>query len=153
MPLKKIWNEIIKNLGSVIPKSEIDTWFINTEFSKIDENSAVIEVPNKFVSVWLNDNYYDAIKNSIKKITKKNLTLQFNYNKDNNSKVSQNQNHNNLSLNNLNKSMKFNNFVTGDCNLFAYSSSVAISENPGDYYSPFYIFSKYGIGKTHLLNS
>jgi chromosomal replication initiator protein len=85
MPFKKIWNEIIKNLGSVIPKSEIDTWFVNTECSKIDENSAVIEVPNKFIAVWLHDNYYDIIKNYLKKITKKNLNLQFNYNKNNNS--------------------------------------------------------------------
>ncbi len=151
MPFKKIWNEIIKNLGSVISKSEIDTWFVNTECSKIDENSAVVEVPNKFVAVWLHDNYYDAIKNSFKKITKKNLNIQFNYKKNNN--LSINENKNNLSLNNLNKLMKFNNFVTGECNLFAYSSSVAISENPGGYYSPFYIFSKNGIGKTHLLNS
>jgi chromosomal replication initiator protein len=161
MPLKNTWNEIIRNLGSVISKSEIDTWFVNTECSKIDENSAVIEVPNKFIAVWLHDNYYDIIKNYLKKITKKNLNLQFNYNKNNNSIISENinqnklslDNQNNISSNNLNKLMKFNNFVTGDCNLFAYSSAVSISENPGGYYSPFYIFSKHGIGKTHLLNS
>jgi chromosomal replication initiator protein len=152
MPLKKIWNEIVKNLGSVIPKSEIDTWFINTECIKMDENSAVIEVPNKFIAVWLHDNYYDVIKTSIKKITKKNLELQFDYNKNNNCDIS-NNNQNKLLFNNLNKLMKFNNFITGDCNLFAYSSSVAIAENPGGYYNPFYIFSKHGIGKTHLLNS
>ena len=54
---------------------------------------------------------------------------------------------------NLNKLMNFDNFITGECNRFAYSSAFEIAENPGDYYNPFYIFSKYGIGKTHLLNS
>lgn len=153
MPLKKIWNEIVKNIGTVIPKSEINTWFINTECTKIEGNRAVIDVPNKFIAVWMQDNYYDAISNSFKKVTNKTLDLQFNYKINNNLKFNNNINKNNIILNNINKLMKFENYVTGDCNLFAYTSSVEISENPGGYYNPFYIFSRQGIGKTHLLNA
>jgi chromosomal replication initiator protein len=150
MPLKKLWNDVVKNLESVIPKSEIDTWFLNTQCTKFDDKNLIIEVPNKFISVWLHDNYYSYILNSVKNVTNKTPDLQFIYKNNSSSKFNNNINQNSGVFNNL---IKFETFVTGECNLFAYQSSVEVSENPGDYYNPFYIFSKYGIGKTHLLNA
>lgn len=153
MILKKLWNDVVKNLESVIPKSEIDTWLLNTQCTKFDDNNLIIEVPNKFISVWLQEHYHSDILDSVQKITNKTPYLQFTYKKNNNSKFNNNINHNSNITNNLNKLMKFETFVTGECNLFAYTSSVEISEKPGEFYNPFFIFSKQGIGKTHLLNA
>ncbi len=152
MLIKKIWNNILNDLELIFPKSEIETWFLNTECIKFDDNNAVIEVPNKFVAVWLRDNYLNEIIKSFKKITGKTPELTFNYKKNNTLKINEKHIPYNI-VNKFNKLMKFENFITGECNQFAYSSSVEIAENPGDYYNPFYIFSKNGIGKTHLLNS
>ncbi len=145
---KKIWNNILENLKSSISQSEIDTWFSKAECNKFDDNTAIINVPNKFIANWLRENYLEVLINSFEKITSKRPQLLFNYqnNKNNtNKKVNYNKN--------LNKLMTFDNFITGECNRFAYSSAIEIAENPGDYYNPFYIFTKYGIGKTHLINS
>lgn len=151
---KKIWNNVLKNLASSITQSEIDTWFSKAECNKIDDNIVIIDVPNKFVANWLRDNYMEILNNSFIKITNKKPELFFNYQNNNNNIKKDINNYKNKNIkNNLNKFMKFDNFITGECNQFAYSSAVEIAENPGDYYNPFYIFSKYGIGKTHLLNS
>ena len=149
---KKIWNNILKNLESTISQPEIDTWFSKTECIKLDDSIAIIDVPNKFIATWLRDNYLEDIYSSFDKIINKKPKIIFNYNNDINEQNTDEYKNKDIK-NNLNKSMTFDTFVTGDCNQFAYSSAVEIAENPGEYYNPFYIFSKYGIGKTHLLNS
>ena len=151
---KKIWNNILKNMESSISPLEIDTWFSKTECHKLDDNIAIINVPNKFIANWLRDNYLSSLNDSFLKVINKKPELFFNYqNNNNNIKKDINVYKNKNIKNNLNKFMNFDNFITGECNQFAYSSALEIAENPGDYYNPFFIFSKYGIGKTHLLNS
>lgn len=150
---KRTWNNILENIKSNISQSEIDTWFSRAECNKFDDNIAIIDVPNKFIANWMRDNYLEVLNNSFEKITNKRPDLFFNYQNSNNIKKKFNKYKNINIKNNLNKFMNFDNFITGECNQFAYSSAVEIAENPGDCYNPFYIFSKYGIGKTHLLNS
>jgi len=49
--------------------------------------------------------------------------------------------------------MTFKGFIVGDSNRFASLSALEVAENPADQYNPLYIFSKPGLGKTHLLNA
>ena len=152
-----IWNQVVESLASRLTSSEIKTWFSHTTCNRLDNNIAVIEVPNKFVANWLRDNYLRDINISFKKILKETPEIHFDYIKKQPvhiSQGSQKQKKNNTNFeNNINRAMNFDNFITGDFNIFAYSSAVEISKSPGSLYNPFYIYSKYGIGKTHLLNA
>ncbi|MFW6040735.1 MAG: DnaA ATPase domain-containing protein, partial [Thermoplasmatota archaeon] len=47
----------------------------------------------------------------------------------------------------------FDNFVVGEKNELAYSSAKKVSENPGLIFNPLFIWSKTGLGKTHLLKA
>lgn len=47
----------------------------------------------------------------------------------------------------------FDNFVVGAYNRIAYEASMAVVENPGTMYNPMFIYSRPGLGKTHLLNA
>ena len=47
----------------------------------------------------------------------------------------------------------FENFVVDDNNLFAYNAALAICENYGDIYNPFFIYGANGAGKTHLISA
>jgi chromosomal replication initiation ATPase DnaA len=67
---KEIWKEIIASLGSKLPKKEFQTWFSRTSLKKLDDNMAIIDVPNKFVATWMSDNYLIELKKIIKKLTK-----------------------------------------------------------------------------------
>jgi chromosomal replication initiator protein len=49
------------------------------------------------------------------------------------------------------ESNSFDNFIEGDCNRLARSASLAVANNPGKTsFNPLLIYSKVGLGKTHL---
>lgn len=51
----------------------------------------------------------------------------------------------------LNKEYSFENFIEGDCNRLARSAGWAIAKDPGKTaFNPFFLYSKTGMGKTHL---
>ena len=53
----------------------------------------------------------------------------------------------------LNLKYKFDNFVVGASNKFAYAVSVAVAKDPGKQYNPLFIYGDSGLGKTHLLQA
>jgi len=54
----------------------------------------------------------------------------------------------------LNENYSFDNFVEGDCNQLARSAGYAVAQNPGKTaFNPFFIYSKVGLGKTHLVHA
>ena len=53
----------------------------------------------------------------------------------------------------LNSDCTFENFITGPCNRLAHAAAVAIAEEPGHAYNPFFVHGRVGLGKTHLLQA
>jgi len=48
---------------------------------------------------------------------------------------------------------RFDSFVVGNSNQFAYAASQAVAEKPGIAYNPLFLYSGVGLGKTHLLHA
>jgi len=53
----------------------------------------------------------------------------------------------------LDAKFTFDRFVVGSSNEFAHASAVAVAEQPGHRYNPLFLFSRPGLGKTHLLQA
>ncbi len=154
---KDVWNQVTRILESKISKSEFKTWFSQTTLRKFNPDLALIEVPNKFVANWLRDKYITEIKNSFKAVLKQSPEIHFTCNPPiathHTPELQSTQKLDFLIRNNLNPSMSFERFITRDCNRFACSSALEVANRPADQYNPLYIFSKWSLGKTHLLNS
>ena len=150
------WKNITTSLQPHISRSEFKTWFSQTALKKLDQKLAIIEVPNKFVANWLRDNYV----NEIQEFLKNNLNLlpeiRFTYIKTKTSQMSQRYESikaSALSSAHLNLSYTFTNFVTANSNKYAYNLALQAANKPAENYNPLYLFSKLGLGKTHLLNA
>ena len=159
MPSKKkdIWRRITQVLRSKLSKSDYQTWLSQAHLEDLQDDLAVIRVPNKFIANWLSEKYFLAIKGSFKTILSRETEIHFTYHRP---PTAGNPFKTDPALrqplnipNGLNPMLTFDRFITGRCNRFAWSSSQNISDRPADQYNPFYIFSQGSLGKTHLLHS
>jgi len=153
-----IWNRICEGLQSTLPDDEFKTWFSKVSLKEFDFDVALILTPNKFVADWLEDRYLPEIKKAFKSHLNQSPHIRFIYDTQGNvtrlprtrpaqKKLPASYSHN------LNPSMTFKRFITGECNRFAYSSALEVAGQPADIYNPLYIFSESGLGKTHLLHA
>jgi len=54
---------------------------------------------------------------------------------------------------NLNPKYKLDTFIVGSFNELAHSAAIAIIDNVGVKYNPFFVYGGVGLGKTHLIQS
>ena len=152
-----IWNQIMKTLESKLSKSEIMTWFSQASLEKLDNHLAVIKVPNKFIASWMRDNYTNDIKASFKEVLDETPAINIKCRRKNSrtspQKTEKIKKNRIFLKDSLDKSMKFDNYIIGEHNRFAYTSALEVSKRPGYHYNPLYIFSRSSLGKTHLLNA
>jgi len=154
---KEIWNNITNSLESKLSESEYRTWFLQTTLIELNNDMAIVEVPNKFVANWLSDKYLTEIKKAFKKILKESPEIHFIYGhqltEKELSKSQQNHQSDPYQDHHLNPRMTFDQFIIGEDNRFAYSSALEVAKKPAEHYNPLYIFSTSSVGKTHLLHA
>ncbi|MFC1821156.1 chromosomal replication initiator protein DnaA [Thermodesulfobacteriota bacterium] len=154
---KDIWDGVSRDLEKNLPKSEFRTWFSQTTLASLQENAAIIGVPNKFVAQWLGETYLGEITKSFKKVIKQSPEIQFTYHRNTEDSSFSKPMFNPPAMGeqsmDLNADMTFRRITTGEFNRFALSSAREVTNKPAEIYNPLYIFSESGLGKTHLLNA
>ena len=152
-----IWNQIKRDFKSGIPEPDFETWLSRVSLKKIDQDQAIIEVPNQFVARWLQDNYIEQIQTVFKKNLKTLPEIRFTATTSSEQKElpkKQTRMDSGTSVfQGINPVSTFSGFVTANSNRLAYSSALDVAERPSNNYNPLYIFSEPSLGKTHLLNA
>ncbi len=156
-----LWGKTLSLIKKRVSKPSFETWFHSTSAS-IEQDTAIISVPNDFARDWLEDHYTDFIQEAMFQLTKKNLKVQFiipNKNDDMIPSSPVKAPEPSLSpatedINNkLNDKYTFDTFVIGAGNRFAHAASLAVAEAPAKAYNPLFIYGGVGLGKTHLMHA
>ena len=170
--LKNLWEQIKSGLIEVLPESA-HPWIYPLEVSGYDKGVLTVVTGQMMGRDLLRKNHYHQIVDVIKRISnnqnsdfviiydekaakslkKENERLQ---KKTLESKLKEQamENLSNMqSASNLNLKYKFENFVVGKTNKFAYQMAMAVAQNPAKKYNPLFIYGNAGLGKTHLMQA
>jgi len=145
-----IWDQIKEDFKTGISKSEFKTWLSQASLKEIDAHQAVIEVPNKFIAHWLQDNYTGQIQAILRDNLNTQPEIRFTYTLT--PKKEPHAGPDSNVINGVNTLCTFTDFVASNSNRLAYSSALSVADRPASNYNPLYIFSELSLGKTHILN-
>ena len=167
--LKAGWEEIkgaIKNDAGITDIS-YKTWIDPLSVHGFESDTVQILIPsdNSFTLTYIVNHYMDFFKVKISEYLNSEVEVSFILKKDiinneettnnNETQIEETQAASNSSHEsaNLNPKYRFDNFVVGSNNNFAYSASLAVAESPGTAYNPLFLYGGPGLGKTHLMHS
>ena len=159
----EIWSDFLEIMHKEFNEVTFNLWFDKVRIYDINDEKITLIVPMPLHKKMFLFNYYSTISNGFYKVTGINRVvdclLEDEIEKDKQlglKEIVDNIEDINNSLyfeNNLNKNLKFDNFVVGDSNKFAYTASMAVAEKPGQEFNPLFIYGRSGLGKTHLMQA
>ena len=160
MDNNKLWDEFLKIIKEKISTLSYQTWFEDTYLYSIKDNVATVVVPMAFHQKHLVDNYSDLIAETFTGITGNDYVFEFKLKSDleeeeaNLNDISDEENNDISSIDaNLNPDYRFDSFIVGESNKFAFTAARAVAEQPGKSYNPLFLYGKSGLGKTHFMHS
>lgn len=160
MDNNKLWDEFLKIIKEKISTLSYQTWFEDTDLYSIKDNVATVVVPMAFHQKHLVDNYSDLIAETFTSITGNDYVFEFKLKSDleeeeaNLNDISDEESSNIGCIDaNLNPDYRFDSFIVGESNKFAFTAARAVAEQPGKSYNPLFLYGKSGLGKTHLMHS
>ncbi len=160
--IRNDWKKIKEDIAEEYGLSNISytTWIEPLILGTVTEDTVTILIPSdqSHALNYINKKYKEYFRVMISETYDREYDIEFKLEKDQDSKnvvrigsdPVYNLNYENA---NLNPKYKFNTFVVGGSNNFAYSASLAVAESPGEIYNPLYLYGGAGLGKTHLMHS
>jgi chromosomal replication initiator protein len=117
----------------------------------------VFEVPNKYISKYINTRFIDLIKKCITKLTNTPTDVEIRLvgeRKQSQGQIKKNNEIQTQKTNSiLNASYTFDSFIVGSSNQMAYNAALAVAKKGALQFNPFFIYSNTGLGKTHLIQA
>lgn len=172
MELNQFWEQVKSELISVLPDNA-HPWIYPLEPSGYDKGVLTVVTGQAMGRDLLRKNHYSQIVDVIKQISgNENSDFVIIYDekaakslkkesekiqKKAATAVQKEQAMENLaymqSASNLNLKYKFENFVVGESNEFAYKVTKSVAEAPAKKFNPLFIYGNSGLGKTHLMQA
>lgn len=168
MDMISIWKNFLSSVSNKVSAISFNTWFKEATLLEIKNGIAKIIVPLDAHRSHLLTNYHDLIEETLSAVTNDAVDFELLTKKEVETKeviINDEEKNINEFLNddstlpqykyfsNFNPNYKFETFVVGESNKLAYSSALAVAENPGTLYNPLFLYGNSGLGKTHLMHS
>jgi chromosomal replication initiator protein len=153
-----VWKIASSQIKLKINENNFKIWFNKIKLESIDNNIATISCQNSFTSDYIQKNYLNITKNSIKEVYGRDIDIVFKVrpetvNTQEEPIFSIQEDKKMLLSSNLNPKYQIKNFIVGSSNRLAHAAALAIIESPGTLYNPFFIYGGVGLGKTHLMQA
>ena len=168
----KTWEKARETLRTMVNSELFNLWFNPIQPGSVNEDTAVLFVPNEFCAVWLKDNYLELLQDVLAHITGKKLNVRLDISNESPQQPKKNlTTEADIEINELKRPPKtvtklrasqdkhfnpkntFSTFVVGDNNNFAHAAALAVAQSPGRSYNPLFLYGGVGLGKTHLLHA
>ena len=174
---QKYWDECLEIIKDNVDDRAFKIWFTPLKALKLEGNLLTIQSPSPFLYEWVEDHYYDLLRNTIARVLGEKIRVQYEVvvtKKDDDSLESRTiripaftksgGSQGAISFNNgeknpefptgLNPRYNFDSFVVGENNQLAHSAATAIAHKPGGTsFNPLFIYGRTGLGKTHLIQA
>lgn len=171
MDSNEIWNEFLSRIKTKVSLMSYNYLFKDLKLYSYENSKMIIIVPsNELLLQNITKNYTSIIQELIDDITNDTCEIEYIFerdvskleqkkakrddilNKDNDEPINNNIN-NYKYISNFNQKYTFDTFVVGESNRLAYGTALAVAQNPGKLYNPYFIYAKSGLGKTHLMHA
>ncbi|MFH1899617.1 MAG: chromosomal replication initiator protein DnaA [Patescibacteria group bacterium] len=164
---KEFWRAVLGQIELELSPMIYKSLVSRTRVGKLTEKDIEIVCEDDFVRKSLEKRHSKLVENTIKNVAGKRLTVKISISKGKAEKTaedlmgplfSRQRSQETLvtekrQKSNLSFKFTFGNFVIGKNNNLAYAIATAVAEKPGELYNPVFIYSKVGLGKTHLLQA
>lgn len=177
------WNQFLRAIEKKIGAERFKEWFSDTKLLGFEGNHINIGLPSQFVFEKYEDEFYDVITSTLRKIYGEEIKLDYvvsviknddsaniKYTRDaqastglktkketksSRAKQSKIRVEQDIIVDpQLNKALTLDNYCVGNCNLLPVTIAKYIAENPGKReFNPFFLYGDVGVGKTHLLQA
>jgi len=152
---QKVLFELKKEISEIDYERYIKKLVYDAKRSR--SNLVYFSAPNMLVAKWIKTKYTEKLQhlfelqNEMKPEIE--ITVGQQTSKTTTTVVKQSSEKSSSKSTYLNPSLKFDSFIVGDSNQFAYTTAKSVAEKPGQLYNPLFIYGGVGLGKTHLLQA
>ncbi|HNU76094.1 MAG TPA: chromosomal replication initiator protein DnaA [bacterium] len=164
---KEFWKAVLGQIQLEISPMVYKTMVSRTTGVSFENDTLEVFCEDNFVKKNLETKFSSVVDNSVKNIGGKGIKIKYSVSKEkevkenkdelgplfSQQKTAEKLNEEKRIKSNLNPKFSFDNFILGKNNNLAYAIATAISEKPGELYNPVFIYSKVGLGKTHLIQA
>lgn len=147
-----LWDDVLGQVRLTHP-SLARGWFKNLAPNDLQHGVLEIVTKNAAQTRYLNEHCKGSFQEAAQAATGRLVTIEFRPENEDSTDGDDRSISNADDELRLNPEYVFEHFVTGPCNRLAHAAAVAVAEDPGRAYNPFFVHGPVGLGKTHLLQA
>lgn len=155
------WQQILNYLKTKVNTQTYQTWLRPTRFSRLDDQTLYVRVPNREFKDWIPEHFGQLITDALERLRLGSILIDYVFEESGDPKAAENGNHKPVQSkldfesadHQLNPRYTFESFVVGSCNQFAHAAALAVADTPAKAYNPLLLYGGVGLGKTHLMQA
>ncbi len=151
----ELFNNFLHDIASAITSSNYTIWFSKLELVSLIDDEFTIKVPMQVHKTMLSTTYASIINQTIFGLTGKEYRFKYVLESEIEKKIPKMEIEEKEIVwnSNLNKNLRFDNFVVGNSNRLAFVAAKSVAAAPGTIHNPLFIYGRSGLGKTHLMHA